>query len=159
MPATSSSRSDRPSLAHSHRSAPEMPSRSTIFQPDPPQSGQTSSAMNPIILLDGRQNSARHHRLAFAHSNRNHGAAAPGLHFVLHLHGFHYQDALAGCDTLAGLYQHSDDLARHGSDDVFPILTWHSGARSRPAAWIADGHTKTRPANRDPDAILARLGA
>ena len=107
MPAESSIRSDRPSRAHSQRSAPDTPSRSTIFHPEPPQSRQTSSAMDfyyrlPGDLLNGRQNRAGGHRLALAHRDCGQTSRAARFQFVLHLHGLDYYDALPGRDRFTG---------------------------------------------------------
>src|ERR1700722_16770511 len=44
IPARSSIRCSRPASAHWHFSAPEIPSRSVIFQPEPPQIGHVSTA-------------------------------------------------------------------------------------------------------------------
>src|SRR6516225_2222875 len=41
-----------------------------------------------------------------------------GLDFVLHLHGFDDQDTLAGLDFGAFRNQKTEDLARHGSDEL-----------------------------------------
>jgi hypothetical protein len=138
MPAESSSRSDRPSLVHSQRSAPDTPSRSTIFHPEPPQSGQTSSAMKlyyplPDDLLNGRQNRAGGNRLALAHRDRGHTSRAVRLHFVLHLHGLDYYDALPGGDGFARLHKYAHNLARHGCDDRFAVVPVRGGAALCPA--------------------------
>src|SRR5271154_3553426 len=58
MLALSSFRCARPASTHSHFSAPEIPPRSTIFQPDPPQIEQTSTAFiaslyQPAAVLPG----------------------------------------------------------------------------------------------------------
>src|SRR5579872_6200126 len=127
MPDASSSRADRDSFAHSHRSTPETPPRSTVFQPDPSQRGQTASGMSLYYfilpaLLNGCENCSRADGVAGMHRNRGDAPGAVRLHLVLHLHGFHYDDALTRLDGLAGLDQQAHDLARHGCDDLFPIM-------------------------------------
>jgi len=47
-------------------------------------------------LPDGGEGFAGGDGGAFLHGDGEHGAGADGLHFVLHLHGFDYEDALAG---------------------------------------------------------------
>src|SRR5882724_984742 len=162
MPAESSSRSDRPSLAHSQRSAPDTPSRSTIFHPEPPQSGQTSSAMDfyyplPGDLLNGRQNRARGDRLALAHRHRGHMSRAARFHFVLHLHGLDYYDALSGRDRFTGLHQYTHDLARHGCDDGLAIMAERGGAGLHPSPGVGDRDAEPPAAHRNPCARVAIL--
>src|SRR5690242_4709841 len=164
MPADSSMRSDRPSLAHSQRSAPETPSRSTIFQPEPPHAGQTSSAMNfyyplPGDLLNGRQNRTRGDRLALTHRDHDYASRAAGLHFVLHLHGFDYYDALSGRNGFAGLHQDTHDLAGHRRADGLAIVPVRAGAAFGPPPGIGNGDAETPAAYGDPDALITGLGA
>src|SRR5580658_6672741 len=51
MLARPSIRASRPALTHPHFSAPEIPSRSMIFQPDPPQIAHVSVAFMPMPVL------------------------------------------------------------------------------------------------------------
>src|SRR5579859_2622126 len=159
MPADSSIRSDRPSLAHSHRSAPDTPSRSTIFQPEPPHAGQTSSAMNlhyplPGALLNGRQNRARGDGFTLTHRDRGHTSRPSCLHFVLHLHGLDYYYALTGRHRITGLHQYAHDLAGHGSENGLAVVTVRGGAAFGPPSGIGDGDAETPAAHGDPDAIV-----
>src|ERR1017187_8671088 len=65
-------------------------------------------------------------------------AGAVGLQLVLHFHGFHYDDALAGDDLVAGGGQDADYFAGHGAEDGLHGAGAGGGGHAGPAARVAD---------------------
>src|ERR1019366_7181534 len=63
---------------------------------------------------------------------------AIGLQLVLHLHGFHHYDALAGDDRVAGGGEDSDYFAGHGAEDGLHGIAAGAGDLAGPAARVAD---------------------
>src|ERR1019366_4864483 len=116
----------RSTATHSHRTAPEISSRSTIFQPVPKQFGQTAGAdITPPLssprqtfgLFDGGQHRARVYAVVFPDFDRGHPPVARRFHFVLHLHRFHHDNALSGDHFVTHRDHHPHHLTRHRRDD------------------------------------------
>src|ERR1039458_8850590 len=64
-------------------------------------------------LLNGREEFAGRDGGAFFGGDREDAAGAVGLQLVLHLHGFHYDDALTGDHLVAGGGEDADYFAGH----------------------------------------------
>ena len=78
------------------------------------------------IAQGGSGNDAEHFtgvdRLAFFDVKALDRAAFWRANFVLHFHGFDNQEALARFDSVPCLDENTDDLARHGSEDLLAAL-------------------------------------
>src|SRR5882762_7566979 len=167
MPASSSSFSDRTSRVHSQRSAPETPSRSTIFHPVPLQFGQTCSAMTSLIiverltmragLLDDCQHCSRAYGFTFPNRNRNHVPVPLGLHLILHLHGLYDEHAMSGFDNVTRRHQDAHDFSWHGRHDTLAFFATRSCVVRAPLTRIGDGHVQAFAAHRDPDTVARRF--
>src|SRR5438045_728370 len=100
----SCSASARATPAHLHGSAPDKPARSMIFQPVPPQMGHTAVAAmrtptqhiysTTTSLFNDYQNLACSHRSIRPRTNFRHASGLGRLHFILHLHRLHDNEAL-----------------------------------------------------------------
>src|ERR1017187_3604226 len=77
---------------------------------------------------------------AFFGGDREDAAGAVGLQLVLHFHGFHYDDALAGDDLVAGGGQDADYFAGHGAEDGLHGAGAGGGGFAGPAARGAGFH-------------------
>src|ERR1017187_9677143 len=75
---------------------------------------------------------------AFFGGDGEDAAGAVGLQLVLHLHGFHHYDALAGDDRVAGGGEDSDYFAGHGAEDGLHSVRAGAGGLAGPVARVAD---------------------
>src|ERR1017187_5625752 len=103
---------------------------------------RTAPARRPE-LLNGREEFAGGDRSAFFGGDREDAAGAVGLQLVLHLHGFHYDDALTGDHLVAGGGEDADYFAGHGAEDGLHGARAGSRGFAGPAARVAgfDGET------------------
>src|ERR1017187_9280667 len=99
---------------------------------------QRSEQIRGPELLYRRQEFAGGDRGAFFGGDREDAAGAVGLQLVLHLHGFHYDDALTGDHLVAGGGEDADDFAGHGAEDGLQGAGAGSGGFAGPAARVAD---------------------
>src|ERR1017187_7700123 len=74
---------------------------------------------------------------AFFGGDREDAPGAVGLQLVLHLHGFHYDDALTGDHLVAGGGEDADYFAGHGAEDRLHGVAAGTGRLAGPAARVA----------------------
>src|ERR1039458_5710803 len=113
---------------------------------------QRSEQIRGPELLYRRQEFAGGDRGAFFGGDREDAAGAVGLQLVLHLHGFHYDDALTGDHLVAGGGEDADDFAGHGAEDGLQGAGARSGGFAGPAARVADIERKAVAFDGDDEA-------
>src|SRR5262249_13951498 len=110
-------------------------------------------------IAEDRQNLPSIHGGAGDRGQARHAAGAGGFHLVLHLHRFHDNQALTRFHLIAGRYQHTHNLARHGSRYDLDALRAKTALLAAPAAWIDPLHAELAAGYRDMHSIHSNVVA
>src|SRR5580704_3470171 len=105
--------------------------------------GQVPFSQN---LFQHHQRIAGAHCVAVAGSNLDDSAGPGGLHFVLHLHGFHHHQTLPYLHGISDVDQHANHFAWHRRGDVLAARSDRCARASAGVARIADFDAERPPA-------------
>src|SRR5205814_3761237 len=101
-------------------------------------------------LLDHCQHITTVNRRADFHVDRAYRSGLWRFHFILHLHGFDYDNAGSGFNLSADFHQNAHNLTRHRSDDACGFISMTGGfGRSAQTLWVSEHDRESFRANRD----------
>src|SRR5437763_2680634 len=111
-----------------------------------------------FISLNHRQHISTVNSRADFHVDGGYRSGLWTFHFILHLHGFDYDNAGSGFNLSADFHQNAHNLTRHRSDDAYGSIS-HTGGfgRSAQTFWVSERDREPFRAHKNIDR-LSRSG-